>query len=429
MSRRLFFLAVLLFMVFPSFIPGQQPQPVTPGTLIVHEWGTFLSVQGSDGNTLGGMVESDENLPGFVLSRNQEGWERSVARKNYISKMETPVTYFYTDRPRLVQFEASMPQGLLTHWYPSIRSMQPDFQKGEKLSLNQGSKIDFGRFWIHPESTFVEKQKRSPVLPKTNPNDPWLSMRQPDSAIVSFATGLGGNNPKREEEKFLFYRGLGTVAMPMRVTSSGYEDQLELHLHNTSKQPLQGLFLVEVRDNSIRWTAVKDLKGEGTVSVRPENLFCSPMPLVEGIPYVKQTVARALVQSGLFPKEAQAMVDHWQKSYFTTPGLRILYLLPQEETDAQIPIKVSPKPTELVRTMVARLEIITPDTERKLVRLLEEYQKGKTNRTELDALLKSYGRFQEPLLRRIVSIQSSSSVSEQAEALLKEYLASRASEK
>src|SRR5438874_578475 len=31
--------------------------------LIVHEWGTFLGVQGSDGSTLGGMVASEEALP------------------------------------------------------------------------------------------------------------------------------------------------------------------------------------------------------------------------------------------------------------------------------------------------------------------------------------------------------------------------------
>src|SRR5260370_26508587 len=67
--------------------------------LVVHEWGTFLSVQGSDGGSLGGMVDSDEILPSFVESRGLGTWQRSQMRL----KMETPVTYFYTDRPCDVQ--------------------------------------------------------------------------------------------------------------------------------------------------------------------------------------------------------------------------------------------------------------------------------------------------------------------------------------
>src|SRR5205085_12568968 len=84
--------------------------------LIVHEWGTFLSVQGSDGVTLGGMVDSEEVLPSFVEGRGLASWQRS----RIYSKMETPVTYFYTDRPRDVQVRIDMPKGILTHWYPNV---------------------------------------------------------------------------------------------------------------------------------------------------------------------------------------------------------------------------------------------------------------------------------------------------------------------
>src|SRR5437588_12223181 len=84
--------------------------PADGGTWVVHEWGTFLSVQGSDGVTLGGMVDSEEALPAFVRQRDLGGRSRA----SFYSKMETPVTYFYTDRPRDVQVRVEMPGGLLT---------------------------------------------------------------------------------------------------------------------------------------------------------------------------------------------------------------------------------------------------------------------------------------------------------------------------
>src|SRR5262249_56800122 len=58
------------------------------GSLVVHEWGTFLSVQGSDGVTLGGMVDSEEVLPPFVQTRSISAWKRALLFPN----TETPVT-------------------------------------------------------------------------------------------------------------------------------------------------------------------------------------------------------------------------------------------------------------------------------------------------------------------------------------------------
>src|SRR5947199_3247507 len=86
-------------------------------TFVVHEWGTFLSVQGSDGGTLGGMVDSEERLPIFVRERSLDGGNRAC----WMHKMETPVTYFYVDRPGTVQVRVDMPDGLLTHWFPAVR--------------------------------------------------------------------------------------------------------------------------------------------------------------------------------------------------------------------------------------------------------------------------------------------------------------------
>jgi hypothetical protein len=89
--------------------------------LIVHEWGTFLSVQGSDGVTQGGMVDSEENLPWFVRTRSLGGRNSG----ELFIKMETPVTYFYVDKPRKVQVKVGMTRGLLTHWFPAVLGFGP----------------------------------------------------------------------------------------------------------------------------------------------------------------------------------------------------------------------------------------------------------------------------------------------------------------
>ena len=75
----------------PPPAPSLPEQPAPPASgLVVHEWGTFLSVQGADGATLGGMIDSEEKLPRFVRERDLNGRNRA----GLLQKMETPVTYF-----------------------------------------------------------------------------------------------------------------------------------------------------------------------------------------------------------------------------------------------------------------------------------------------------------------------------------------------
>ena len=75
-------------------------------------------------------------------------------------------------------------------------------------------------------------------------------------------------------------------------------------------------------------------------------------------------ISRELVESGLFEKEARAMVNTWRTSYLETDGIRVLYVLPRIWTDRFIPMKIEPRPTSLVRVMVGRTELLTPERER-----------------------------------------------------------------
>jgi hypothetical protein len=61
------------------------------------------------------------------------------------------------------------------------------------------------------------------------------------------------------------------------------------------------------------------------------------------------------------------MIDTWKQSYFGTPGLRVLWIVPQSSTEKSLPLSITPKPDQLVRVLVARSEVLTPAFEQQLV--------------------------------------------------------------
>ena len=383
---------------------------------VVHEWGTFLSVQGSDGVTLGGMVDSDEILPDFVESANPSSFMR-VSMK---SKMETPVTYFYTDRPRTVQVRIDMPKGLLTHWYPLVQSYGP----------NPSSKP------LKPENSFLE-WRNVQLIPATTPdllfnpvadNLNWRFARETDAALVKIAGSVLNERTKVYEsrdryERFLFYRGLGAFTLPLSVKSGQNSNgSFNLILTNESANPLEGLFAIQVEKETIRFGSVNSLAGHGTRDESLSAILGKFLPLDQGVPLVKQAVARALIEAGLFEKEATAMVNTWERSYFRTEGLRMLYLLPREAVDASIPIQIKPAPNRLVRVMVGRVEVLTPERERQIEAYVNQLGSEDFHIREAGTQgLSRLGRIGEPALRRVAKTTQDPEVRARAVQLIQRF--------
>jgi hypothetical protein len=451
----------------PSASPKNAPD--SQGPLIVHEWGTFLSVQGSDGVTLGGMVDSDEALPPFVESRSIAAWRRSLMRV----KGETPVTYFYTDRPRVVQVKVDMPEGVLTHWYPNVcrfgpspvkptaapprngyldwcniallpatAATQAGELKMETITTKRGE--TFTGFVIaetakdidvlEPRKSGIRTIARKNVAEravskKANAFDgllpvgteqTWRYVRDTDSALVRQETFNLKGEPIVQYEKFLFYRGVGTFSMPLNVQCrEGQRVGLSLNLRNTSKEPLRGLFLIRVEDSKICFGRLDDLSGNATQSFEPEYRLSAALPLDEGVPQIKNAVALALVEGGLYDKEARAMVNTWERSYFRTDGLRILYLVPRERVDGVLPIHIKPEPDRLVRVMVGRVEVLTPARERQIEKFVADLGASdfKTRQAASSGLAK-LGRLGEPPLRRVLASASDPEVRVRAELII-----------
>src|SRR5271156_329693 len=93
--------------------PSSAPQGKVDRTdLIVHEWGTFLGMSGSDGASLDGMYHEEHALPAFVHSRSRDQLRLPIV----FTKGETPVIYFYTKVRQHVRVRVDFPRGVWTQW-------------------------------------------------------------------------------------------------------------------------------------------------------------------------------------------------------------------------------------------------------------------------------------------------------------------------
>jgi len=232
--------------------------------------------------------------------------------------METPVTYFYVDKPRSVRVRVGMPKGLLTHWYPAVDTFGPPLSATCK-SLPGESYLDWGQVELIPDVQAPSVGPPEPMagLKPAGPQDTWRFARQTDSAFVrqrnkeskvplwSIATKDGkvytgtrtrenatelvlqdgaGNTtvilkkaiqertvvqngacarvrPEGEADKFLFYRGLGTFELPLKVTHKQLRIGNNLVLENRSNDTLKGVFALQVDKDSIAFAALDDLAG------------------------------------------------------------------------------------------------------------------------------------------------------------------------
>jgi hypothetical protein len=387
--------------------------------LVVHEWGTFLSVQGSDGTTQGGMIESEEVLPAFVRERDLDGRNRACL----FMKMETPVTYFYTAQPRKVRVKVDMPRGLLTHWFPAVSQFGPPRPAKSQVQPSAGgSFLDWADLELFPD-TPEHVGKGKPVYGVRDgapEGSTWHFARETDSALVKVVKGNATVRSGGEAEKFLFYRGLGEFDLPLSIQASGPADDVHLTLHNRGPETLTSVFAIQVENGLIRYARLPDLTGAGQLGVAVNQRFSAYLPQADGVRQLKRSLTESLTREGLYPREAEAMVNTWERSYFRTEGLRVLYVLPRRLTDETIPITIEPAPQQLERVMVGRVEVLTPVREQLLLKAVadlasKDAEVQKAARAELDRL----GRLQEPALRRLAALPSTPEIKKEIEARLK----------
>ncbi len=397
------------------------------GELVVHEWGTLTHVVGSDGALLPGLHHEDEDLPGFVADRMAQV---HVTPDQIVQKMETPVTYFYSPTSRKVAVKVDFPRGIFTQWFPYVRRMEPPVYQGEggevvdpwlstSVSLPPSCAPRYERGFVDGRLDWGEVEILEPGadVALAGPTTETTYGLARNTRANPLRLELGG---QRYHEKFLFYRGLGDFALPLRVTAGPTD---EVRLVNTDAQnPMRGAILMHVSGGVAGFTRLGDVPAGNERSSRvPE----ASLPLPDFVARLREALTEELTRDGLYLDEAKAMVDTWERSYFTTPGVRLLYLLPQKHTEAIIPLKIAPAPDRIVRTMVIRVEILSPSYEKVLVDRLSLLGGVEAEQQAARAFFFGLGRFAEPHLRRALSLTTSATVLERGHMLLSEVRANR----
>jgi hypothetical protein len=409
---------------------NQITTAATPG-LVAHEWGTFTSVQGADGVQMGWNPFVAEDLPRFVRNHNQPGAGDTVpdrpqpvdVKGSYSARqrMETPVIYLYSPEPVTVEVEVVFREGLITEWFPTATAYAP------KTPMAGMKPIQIESGWISafnggPDSSIrwagvavtTPGPGTTPPLPKDHSGSHYYAARETDSAVLQ-VPGPGGG--PTEQEKFLFYRGIGQFVAPLNVSVES--DETTLRLRNTGEEPLHDVFVVEIREGRGGLTHLDAITAGGAQSVaRVETAAGETVETLRA--RLGAEMSAALTKSGLFPREADAMVKTWSDSWFAEEGVRALYLLPRGWTDRTLPLRIRPAPRDVVRTMVGRAEVITPALEKALRDRITRFSAaGPGERQaivrEVDAM--KLGRFMAPAMRRAGGAGVSREFREQAAAL------------
>jgi hypothetical protein len=182
---------------------------------------------------------------------------------------------------------------------------------------------------------------------------------------------------------------VGSFDLPLSVKLDGNQ----LTLQNRGSEQISRVIIFENRDGKTGYRVIDNLQGE-TSSERPA--------LEKNVEAVIRDLRQALISGGLYEKEADAMIKTWRNSWFEA-GLRVFYILPRAITDQTLPLQIDPQPAELVRVLVGRTEVITPQMEADVKRQVNRLNDPSANvREEARLAIEKLGRFYEPILKRIV---------------------------
>jgi hypothetical protein len=390
-----------------SLVALAQDKQAAPTRLVVHEWGTFTSIYGADGTMLEWQPLIGDDLPDFVYSRRAVSAPVDYSNSKKVpsrQRMETPVLYFYPSREMTVDVAVGFPQGLITEWYPRVRSFTPALGDGRKPIPVAGGSVRWGPVRLLPDA--------KAELPRQGESKHYYHARETDSAVVRACAQEDHEKP--EFEKYLFYRGVGDFDLPLEIRA---HDGLRLSVRNPGRRDVPCLFAIHVNaDKSGRYRALDALRAGDSRDIAIDG---PTLPHDELVKRLGGELEEQLVKLGLYRKEAAAMVATWNDSYFETPGTRLLYPLPSTMTDEILPLTITPKPTEVTRVIVARVDILTPEQTESVVSTIRDLGDESFDvREAASKRIAAYGRFADPALREAIKTTTDLEVKTRAQALL-----------
>lgn len=375
MKRTLLSLGALSAVAMAMTRHGAAPK----SPLIVHEWGTITTRHLPNGTPQGRLnhTDSSEILPSFVHRYEPPATvnnpEKSLLKEPIIPgrpdvtmRLETPVIYFHRPNgsPAPAPFDVSVRfrGGVLNEFYPNAEPSAVMDAEHVNRTIAHGSYpgawggdvldsyVVGGLIWRG-----VAVADSATLTPTSS--HVWLAPRHvPSSDVV-----VNG-----ERERYLFYRGvahldalLQTELLPGELLVRAPKDLAWMH---SPTMTITRSWLVESRpDGSAAFreqppiTIEKNAPGHEVGRIAR---FTSRDFAENNLAELRTSMKRALIDAGLYESEADAMLETWSASYFRMPGLRLLYLVPNEWLGYFLPLRVS-APHELTRVLVGRIDLLT----------------------------------------------------------------------
>jgi hypothetical protein len=352
-------------------LPRKNALPVFAG-LTVHEWGTFTSIAGRDGQAFEwSPLVGSTDLPGFVEHFRRGSFK--IGLRGTV-RMETPVLYFYDSREEQVSVKVSFAKGVLTEWYPHATRVEP-----------MANLFDGSLYQAHPDGSIAwDAVTVSPRLgadfPREAQDSRYYSARQTSATPLCVRTPAG-----EQYEKFLFYRGVSTFRAPLsaNLTSDG-----KVRLQNDVEEEIPNTILFERRGQQAGYRIAGAIAKEAALD---------PPELTGNVDDLERELVAMLVAQGLYLDEAQAMVETWRRSWFEE-GSRLIYVVPAKFVNEILPLEIHPAPAGITRVFVGRLELVTPRTMNAVETAFAAHDK---------ATLEKYGRFLEPILQTMLEKEAS----------------------
>lgn len=381
--------------------------------LVVHEWGTFTSFQNESGESLRRINTDDEPVPAFVhrlakvklfaptdivLDRQNLSQGAPQADPRVTMRLETPVVYFHLPpghKEMSLDVSVDFRNGLLTEYFPKAQPLV-NGEPYEKDAFPPGPIVSGSLRWTNVR---LGEQRPTSQMPRTT-DHVWLAPRKVDAALVTVGT---------ESERFLFYRGVGDLAAPLKVVrrldgmldvqlnvasmtaaepaaprrsrldrpvARGFYSGIEDYRHREWQSMLaqRDVWLLDVRRNGTsafrRWREPAPNQTSADPLLKISSHFEESQYSIVNLAALRTEMHEALIREGLFADEAQALLETWQLSYFRSPGQRLFFMVPRAWTDAFLPLHLS-VPADVTRVMVGRIELVTPQ-QRDLLKQLSD---------------------------------------------------------
>jgi hypothetical protein len=317
--------------------------------LVVHEWGVFT----------GGMART---LP--------RTWLDDMADK--------PILYFYSDRPLTVGVSVDFPGGSATETWPEV---------------SLGSSIGWPE--VHVDPTACASHTPFPGIGEGQCEDRWRWQCEATELWTYVVPDAGCLQAGATTAPLIFYSGsLAPGGLPLAgsycsiplASEPADPDEprasgVDLTLSNQGERPVGSVLLVYrdlagqcypweecdidqaivgvARVDQVRPGEEVDVSFETSMFVAPEESRYIEPP--DWLLAEEATLAAEMQDAGLSRSEAEALLAGWRHTFFDLmpddnfisvplgPSLEAIYLLPRDDYDELLPIRIDPEPRTLVR--------------------------------------------------------------------------------